>query len=313
MSERDVRVDWVKAAAILTIPLIHAGPEAWSPRMTATDFLLRHSWTQFAVPAFVMMSGYLYASTRPLSWSTIGRRLVRVIVPYLVVCLVLYATGWVRARDRGGVIADVLTGNTYGIYYYVPVIVVCILASWALSRMPPAALRWLLGGLVGIALAMEHGSPSWPSPFWRFRDPLSGFFLGYFLLGWLGGIDTLALRVPTGVLVLVMVLGIGWNLTVGGPMPLDIRVPFAIAVTALLWCFPVARGLPTVRFLSEASLAIYLLHYPFQVALGPATNAWPPAARVSALWIGSLFATAAFCIAARTTLGRDRARFWLGA
>lgn len=309
-SGRDRRIDWIKASAIATVPLIHAGPEVWSPRVTATDLTLRYSWTAFAVPAFLMMSGRLYRGNgEPISWSRTWERMQRVLVPYLVCCSILHATAFVPVRSVGDLLFRIATGSTYGIYYYVPVLLFCIGASWVLSRASRKAIVTLLVMLAGYAFAFALMVPAWWSTFWLFRDPFAAFWLGFFVIGWLDGIAFLAHRVPRVMLIAALVAYLAlWS----SPSPTAyVRIPYAVAVVVLLWTIPLE--FPGMRFLSDASFVIYLWHFPIQVAMRPLVEAWPPAARIFATWSVSLLGAVGICLAARACLGRARARFWIGA
>lgn len=293
----------------MTVPLIHAGPPYWAPHLGTTDLALRFAWTQFAVPTFMLLSGRLYSSPEPLPASAIGHRLLRLLVPYLTVCGLLSVTGIVAHTSVAAMLTDVALGNTYGVYYYVVVLATCIVASWMLSRLPRAALLATLAVAIAASVAMDVAWPHWPSGFWRARDPIRGFWLGYFLIGWLGwegrGIPLSALAIVASA---VGVL----TLAVGVPEPLYLRAPSALAVAAMLWRTPV-RPSSMLVFLSDVSLAIYLLHAPLQAAIAPRLGDVAPVLRIAMLWLGGLGGAVGLTLAVRWMVGRPRARWWLGA
>ena len=309
---RLVAIDRVKAAAILAVVVTHAGPDRWSPALTRVDEWMRYSWTAFHVPAFLMMAGTLYRSRSPMTGATLARRLGRVLVPYAVVLAVLFATGVAPLPPPTVLPLAVITGGSYGIYYYVPVFVLCVVLGWGLSRCERPTiefLAFLLAGYACAALAVPALGPS--TFFWRIRDPLGQFWLGYFVLGWLGVPQALAGRLPFAARAATAIALVPVWVWVGFPGPPPLRIVHTVAVVSTLWTVPLSP--PGVRFLSETSLAIYLVHRPFQDLIDPMVHEWPPPARIAALVAGSLAASIALCLAARAVLGRERARRWLGA
>jgi len=310
--ERVVAIDRIKACAIVAVLLMHAGPMRFGIPVVPVEFWLRRGWTIFHVPAFLIVAGTLYRQGTPMSAATFMRRTARVVVPYLSAVALWAAIGIVPLPPWPQVPGALLLGATYGIYYFVPVLVGCIALGWLASRLPAYALWVLLAGLLAYA-CVERFVPavmmSADSVFWRVRDPLVQFWFGYFLCGWLAVPQSLGTRLPRWVLMAVALAALPFYVI--DNTWVFMRVVYSVAVVAWLWVTPIR--FPGMRLLSETSLAIYLLHAPVQDALAARLWIWPAAARVPLIAIVGCFVSLAFCLFASQVVGRERARFWFGA
>ncbi len=320
---RVAALDYLKAAAIVAVVFTHSGASTWAPK-PGWDGLLTRSWVSFHVPSFLFASGFLYASLTPIAAGTIGRRLLRVLVPYLVASAVAVASG--AASKHGSALAvAVASGGTLGIYYYVFLIAVLIPLVWPLSRLP----RWVpvLLALYSLAVLLwpwrfdPHLSPAWG--YWAMRDPLRHFVLGYFLVGWLAAVErrrlaALLTRYPM-LWLAASLAGVAVGLAFGPygfwPRLPAQRVVYSFGVIGLVaW---LARGRSPGRlalFLSEASLGLYLFHKIVQMG---APHGWlrgvgVPGQILARVALG-LGGAALLLLAGRGLLGRERARRWLGA
>ncbi|MEE3328514.1 MAG: acyltransferase family protein, partial [Myxococcota bacterium] len=178
-------VDYVKAIAIVAVIITHAGLRGSDPNISAFEKVLRQSWVGFQVPAFFLVAGFLYHKSQKLPWSEIGRRLIRIIIPYLVASSVALLIGFGRPLSADKILFDLATGNVVGIYYFVFVLCLCIPFSWLYSRLPRPALWMILMLLVGYSALIAFGYLSRPSTtfFWSVRGLFFTFFLGYFTTG----------------------------------------------------------------------------------------------------------------------------------
>jgi surface polysaccharide O-acyltransferase-like enzyme len=310
-------IDRVKACSILAVVVTHAGPPRWSPQWTAVDEWVRLTWPAFHVPAFLVIAGVLYRSSGPMDWTEVLRRVNRVVLPYVVALTVLYATGlapWPGWRELPFAVA---TGSSYGILYFVPVLVACVLFGWILSR----CRRRTIWGITFVLLAYSIGTSifvaptRWPT-FWGIRDPLGRFYFGFFALGWLGVPAQVANRSRRALLgfFALSVLGLWTVYGVPPPWPLRViplRLIYTLAVIALLW--NASWEFPGMRFLSEASLGLYLFHRPAMDLLPVALDGWPSLCRIAGFTVSGLGAATSLCLSARAVFGRDAARKWLGA
>jgi peptidoglycan/LPS O-acetylase OafA/YrhL len=317
-------VDWLKAAAIVAVVFAHAGFFLFSPQATAWDRWLTGSWVWFHVPTFLLVSGFLYARPAGVGLPHVGRRLLRLWLPYGVASLAMFALGVAPFAGAGDALYRVASGSVLGHYYFVPLLSALILLIWPFSRLDPRVLLALLAAELGYAFAtaLRPGLALPVDPFWSARLPLGSFWLGYFLAGWLAAHYASALaplarrwRAPLALLCLCAVAY--WLAGMGGrlPRPLPLaRVVYTLGAAGLILALAGEREPPrAVRFLSEASLAIYLFHLAFVLPLQPVVRGWEPPVRILFQAAFSLGACALLALAARALLGRARARRWLGA
>jgi fucose 4-O-acetylase-like acetyltransferase len=329
--ERIDAIDFVKALAIVAVAFTHVGLGPWSPRYSAWDFWLCAVWVNFQVPAFLLVSGFLYHRGGAIPAGIVRARLVRVLVPYLVACGVAYALGVAEAGSWGALLFQLATASTLGIYYFVFLLLLFIPTIWVLSRLSRRWLWALCAALWGWGLLVEIyayvflvGAEGETAPFqglfWLMRSPLN-FTYAMFVTGWLVAAHGEALsrwvgarRPAVGAACVAGVLG---YLVLGRMAPwLSAGVLRSLYTLAVVACVVLAtRGWTApgwVRFLSETSLGLYLYHQMFQVGLQPLVAGWTAPLRIAAVALGGLSAAAALCLAGRRLLG-GRARLLLGA
>lgn len=316
-------VDHIKAAAIVAVVVIHAGRAGWPPRVETPDYFLTLLWTQFGVPAFLFASGLLYARTEPVDLRHVGSRLARVLLPYLLASCAAQLLGFTRARDLGDVLFQLATASSLGIYYYVFLVALCIPLIWPLSRASRRTLGFLwLATLLWTLALVAQPSLRLPPPMWDARIPTEGFMLGYFLTGWLAGawrdeLGRFHTRHPTFSLVGPGAAALFGLLVFGGvlppsPQPFD-RVIYTFGVIGLIATLTHARPAgPVVRFLGDASLGLFLYHRIFQLLAQPYTRDWPDLLRIAAQVSVGLAGASLLILAARRTLGPERARRFFG-
>lgn len=340
-------VDFVKASAIVAVVFTHAGRVGFGSWGSTADFLLTSVWTRFQVPSFLFVSGLLYARTTGVPAPEIIRRFSRILVPYLVASTVAIAVGlavasstppWMRwpttVRSAGDLVWQLSTASALGVYYYVLLAVLCLPFVWPLSRTGRGGAWLLLGACLALTLgqdllALRPLSLSLASGldgdvvFWATRDPLENFHLGYFAAGWLVALylDDLA-RAVAGREALVAGL-CGAGVALGGvsfagllPFPLGSfdRVLFTFSVVGLLALGTRHRVAgPRVRFLGDATLALYLYHRIFQLLAQPITDGWPALPRIGGQVAAGLLGASLVVWAGRRWLGAERARRLLGA
>jgi fucose 4-O-acetylase-like acetyltransferase len=315
-------LDFLKAFAIVAVVFTHSGTAAWVKE--GIDLVLTRLWTPFHVPSFLFVSGYLYATRTAIGLSVVRRRLGRVLVPYVIASAVAVAVG-VSAPDGVASFAYMLaTGSAIGVYYYVFVLFCCIALLWPLSRLPVWAVAALWGVCVFFTVMQELYPFRWSSRsiFWSIRDPLEHFMLGYFLSGWLAALwhdhivafYTRHSRVLLVACVIGAVVGALGNPTIlkfGREWPRVLLSFSVIGLTAQL--FHARPPGPIVRFLSEATLGLYLYHCIFQLVTASWMATWPLGLRIPAKAAVGLFGATLLLLAARRLLGPDRARALAGA
>jgi peptidoglycan/LPS O-acetylase OafA/YrhL len=172
------------------------------------------------------------------------------------------------------VLKDLLFGSTYHIYYYVFVAVIFVFATPLFRKIPLALWPGFAAFLVGASLISRGfgwgpDAASFISIITYLRNPF--MFAGYFAIGWLGRLHYPLLRARIAAdpyrPLLLAVIAVAICLLLFA-LPIATHAMFAAhweyhyAVIALLFvaaCHTQRSG-KLVRFLSDSSYAIFLIH-----------------------------------------------------
>jgi surface polysaccharide O-acyltransferase-like enzyme len=324
MERRFAEIDALKSIGILTVVLIHSVRSPFDPGISTFEIWLGHL-TRFAVPAFLISSGFLYAGVQATSARTL-RRLRRIAIPYLAASLLGQAFWAARGEqtETGHWASDLLFGSSMGPYYYVFVIFGLVLVTPLFARLGSRAQVGVLCALVAAQWWVDAASGMPSSFFWHLRNPL--LWWAYFATGWMlrpvydplrGYVRsrrTFALALCGAAVVLLSALsGLAEpRLLVRTAAWLNIY-----AICALI--FITACGserLPTpLRALSDASYPIYLLHMFFILA---AAEPFPLPDRsfaplpVMLTWAAGVLGSISIIAALKLMLG-ERSKDWIGA
>lgn len=323
MTTRLPALDYIKAAAIIAVTLTHAVPGFFDDGATAVAFFAS-ALTGFQVPAFLVVSGFLSRAETPLGWRQVAERLGRILPPYFVATAVVWMLGLVIFPTPRKFVFKIVTGAAFGHFYFVPVLAFCFVLLPILSRLTGPRLILTVVTLAGLAEAMWM-EPGWRLTemlFWQIRDPALQFHVGYFVLGLIasryrGGLARAFVRYapPLAIAAGVGILGFVWfawaqPLAAGHPLA---RTAYTLAVIAFITALTPDRPAPAaVRFLSDATLTIYLYHWFAYVAVKPFLPPLALGLRMLVLSsVGLGFATLVV-IAGRRLLG-NRSHLLLGA
>jgi peptidoglycan/LPS O-acetylase OafA/YrhL len=269
---RHAWIDLLKAVGIVSVVWIHAFCRLGeNPPLTCRIAYV----TRFAVPAFFFVAGFLQAcSPRIGAMEFASRRLVRLMVPYLVASMAAFP---VRQSLEGGsltikaVIMGLCNGDAFGIYYFVPLLVGVTAIGEVVFRYP--TLAWPLWSVFAmLALLSETQLLSVGDLWWEIRNPLRWW--GYFLAGWVLSEQRARMsKLPTRIrhMAGISILGIAGGIFCGYACCLppgwsrhSVAMQYVMIYAVLLgtaltaWDAPCR---PFVRWLSEASYPIYLYHY----------------------------------------------------
>ena len=211
-----------------------------------------------------------------------------------------------------------------GPYYYVFVIACLVLATPLFAWIPARAMPWVTVALATGQWWVDAASGMLLPFFWTLRNPL--LWWSYFALGWVVRLHYEPLRtwiVPrrsrllfgltAGALLLSTASGLdGPRVFVRTATWLDVYVICALIFTAA--CGK-ARVAPPLRYLSNTSYPIYLLHFFFVLV---ATDLVPPPPFRTAFlpivfpWVAGLLGSISIIAALKAVLG-ERSRDWIGA
>ncbi len=318
-------IDVLKAVGILSVVLIHALRPHFHPQIPWQEAWLLEL-LRFAVPGFLAVSGFLYASRDPVPFAQTIRRLRRILVPYLLASITAEIFWWAldSGPQTGSILKDLVFAAAFGPYYYVFVIAVLVLLAPGLPLLPRRALP-VLCVLCFVAqglLENDIGTP--PDPLWALRNPLR--WAAYFLAGWWASLHYEALAAALGRRRLPWLLGFGIvaaglaALLASGRWPgaaetLSWLEIWAIVSLIFVWTCGRAPAPRPVRALSDATYAIYLFHLFF---LLPTQFFFPAPPGAMALipilwpWLAGMLGSLAVIVLGRLLLGR-RSRDWIGA
>jgi peptidoglycan/LPS O-acetylase OafA/YrhL len=313
LAPRWAAVDWCKALAILAVIVGHAGFPFWAPQWTATDLFIRRDVVFFHVPMFILIAGFLHSTSGSTRHGGLASRFVRIVPGYFVASLVARALGHGSSHNPASFLYELATGTTFGIYYFVVVLLCCITVGTVLSAWKP--LLYVVLVAVSAYATVTTITPeldyqwSW---LWKVRNPLH--YVGYYLLGMLlrehwaflqkrldrhrWSILIVSLGVISGYLVGMNAEPLATSL---GVLRAAYTVGLATAVFAMCSSSPVPRG---VRYLSENSYTLFLYHNFFQLAVLPYTSDMESLTRTSLLTAVGLIGGVSVCLLGEALLGK---------
>jgi peptidoglycan/LPS O-acetylase OafA/YrhL len=252
----------------------------------------------------------------------VGRRLSRILLPYLVASAVAILLGFSVVKSPENFAFRLATGGTMVLYYFIWLLAVFIVLIWPFSRMSRSSLTvllvllciYLLASSFQPELRLSHGT------YWDFRNPL--YHLGYFLTGWLAALHldelrAFAQRHRSLVWGLCALAVAAWFSTVATRLPGQstgvYRALYTFAVvTALVLLTRSLRVPAAVKTLSETSLTIYLYHPIIILILLPSLRGTPPIVHIPLLTAAGLGGAITLALVARRALG-ERSKPLVGA
>ena len=280
---RQSEIDLVKALAIVTVVLVHCindRPFYSGDRLQA--FL--SDWTRFAVPWFLFAAGFLFPKDDSSGWRLLGKLAARIVPPYMVCSLLCIALSVFSGQESYGawrVLKELLLGQACGIYYFVFVISYLYLLGLVLRRAPPHIVYAACGLAFGALLAIYA---TWPALIYpraslnvALRHPFIHAFP--FLAGWVAALHQFKLRELLRQLRArdVFLLAAMDLATLGalqwwpsGDMHRELLIQAHVYVFLILVLhlgLRINRPWEGIRYLSEASYGIYLVHMGFVVVM----------------------------------------------
>lgn len=348
--DRKLEVDLLKAAGILAVVVIHSLRDFWNPDFTTAELWIGQL-IRFGVPAFLAVSGFLYASP-PASWSSVRPRLQRILIPYLVASTAAIALGlWQgglnpppaylvealvgsasdpssSAQMAATVSLDLALGNAFGPYYYVLVISFFVLISPLIALLGSRALTGLLLGALCAQFIFEGGFWYWNDFFWHVRNPL--LWGGYFVMGWWlrvhseaisGFVQPFRYRIVLFALILTSVCAALLAFESSGALSHEIvQLTAWVGVYSILFLLLMVAWGRTTRSvwlarISDMTYTVYLFHlfvlYPLRKNVEGFTEGFDPMILLGTAAVS--FAVPFFIALTLRRLFGERTRFWIGA
>jgi peptidoglycan/LPS O-acetylase OafA/YrhL len=322
--ERFAEADVLKAIGILVVVLIHSTRSFWDPSESLGEQELKQA-LRFAVPGFLAVSGFLYATIESVPLKLSLGRLRRILFPYLVASISAEAFWAIRGapHDLATIGYNLAVANSFGQYYYVFVLVPLVFLAPLLARLPSRIL-WILflGGLALQGLYETHVIGSF-NAIWRVRNQI--MWWPYFLMGWLARLHYQRLRAWVihnrsfaGIMFCIGVLACWQVRRMPELSDLELLAEWVgiFASIGLIFVLSCGRQVNAfVRWLSEATYAIYLFHL-FFVVPGVASiraqfGAFEPLT-IASIWCIGLIGSVGIVVIARTAFG-GRSRDVVGA
>jgi surface polysaccharide O-acyltransferase-like enzyme len=324
MERRFAEIDALKSIGILTVVLIHSVRAPFDPAVSTFEIWLGHL-TRFAVPAFLISSGFLYAGVSATAAGTL-RRLRRIGIPYLAASLIgqLFWAARGEQTETGHWASDLLFGSSMGPYYYVFVILGLVLVTPLFAMLGRRAQVGVLCLLVAAQWWVDAASGMLTSFFWHLRNPL--LWWAYFATGWILRTaydpvrSLLQSQRPLALAISVVLVAVLSALSGFAEARLIVRTAAWLNIYAICALIFVAacgsERVPTaLRTLSDASYPIYLLHMFFVLT---AVELFPLPPRSFALlpvlltWAAGILGSISIIGALKAMLG-NRSKDWIGA
>ena len=175
-------VDILKATGIISVVWIHSFLKWGEPR---DEFCDRVGYlTRFAVPAFFFVAGFLQATISSKSFMDfLSQKSLRLLVPYLVASffVILYKSIFSGTLpDPQAVGISLLLGSADGIFYFIPVLFLCMILGFFVIPLPfvlyVSFIAFLVAGFFSWMLML-----SFKDFFWEIRNPFHWW--GFFFFG----------------------------------------------------------------------------------------------------------------------------------
>lgn len=317
-------LDRLKGCAIVTVLWIH-GFQAWdvSKSVPMQWSVVLCAWS---VPAFFFASGWLHARATPYPPGTVARWFRRIGIPYVIATFYVtlfdtYVMGF--PTSLAGVPFDLLLGR--GIYYFVPVLLAMLLITMPLARSRRAA--WIVWALLApyMFVGLRYDPVLWLfGGSWAvmMRSP---FHWGpFFVTGWVCGITSpvwidrlrpvVARTAPVLWIVLAGVLCMKfatWPAAYWPDWSKAARGTMILAAIATFISVSDRPASPVMRWLSDATLPLYLYHISFVSLFERILRPQTEIQYVQRMVLASVV-TVLVVIGLRRILGQQRARALIG-
>ena len=281
--------EWIRAAGCVAITLLHVfvsldnavGIEALSPSRVLVEDLVAVTFTRWAVPVFLMVTGALLLDPkRKVSWARIGHYAARMLFTLatfgLLFCLIesVYDHHGVSLAVVGEALRNLVTGHSWDHLWYVYALLFLYLLTpgfrWLVGRLSRAGYAFLLGLLYLVVLVVPTAL------FWSGRHFSTPFnvvpAMFYYLLGqyaWRYLRPQRGAKAPArpvviagAVSLVALIICAATGNAVYALPEFCVICPFALLVFCLFMGYatePIERH-PAAALLADYSFGIYVVH-----------------------------------------------------
>ena len=134
---KDTKIQVLRAIAIIAVVLIHTCPSNEIVQILVRPFL------NIAVALFVFLSGYLTNIERKEWKSFYKKRILRVLIPYVIWTMLYLFVKHKTGLSIKTVIYNLLTGKSAAMMYYVLVYIQLVLLTPLIGKLIKSKFRWI--------------------------------------------------------------------------------------------------------------------------------------------------------------------------
>jgi len=287
--QRFPEIDVLKCAGILAVVYIHSISTSFAPKNPLGIFFA--DFTRFAVPGLFFAAGFLFDKKKNSTGQIIGKKLVRLLPPYLFCSLCIQFLNLpglnVRLENLNAslLIHNLIFCDTLRIYYYIFVLLYLFAGGLFLRKLPDkwTLALWGLSALLLIAFVKGRIGFATSSMSLIFRHPC--FHLFGFLSGWVFSLyyqpvgsflKQYRTRLISGGLLLTAAVLVYTRMNGNfASFPILTQVFIYTWMTVLVTAGMQETKLQgVIVFISNCSYGIYLLHLPIVRACQSFYPAW---------------------------------------
>lgn len=267
---RNQKIQYFRGLAIIAVVLIHTCPSGlW--QVGIKPFI------NFAVATFLFLSGYL-TRTENTDWqSFFKKRIIRVLIPYLI-WSILYSIILSSHLTLKGLIIDILTARATGHMYFIFVYIQFVLLTPLLGKLATSKFRWTGWLVTPAALLIFYYYPLIPGQTLHpvFVKAYGLSFLGWFTFYYLGlllGNNLLQIDHKSKNILLLFIISIaiqvveGYMLLRYGVSNCGTQLKLSTVLTSTLFILLAYKYIRSERQLFSSKLLLTIGNYSFGIYL----------------------------------------------
>lgn len=151
MDKRNITIQYLRAFAIIAVVLIHTCPSGnW--QVVCRPFI------NFSVATFLFLSGYLTKCENEDWTAFFKKRILRVIIPYIIWTILYTTAGHIKEPLAIPVIAlkNMVTASSAAIMYYILVYIQFVLLTPLLGKLAKSKYCWIGWGVAPVSVMLKY-------------------------------------------------------------------------------------------------------------------------------------------------------------